>query len=242
MVPVPLYSSDAIRSISASPRSMPRCQPQLWSTERRSRAPAAGVYGGAPPRPRPPPPPPPPGCPAPPGPAPPCRGAAGCAPPPAPCALAVSGAASANATASAKVVRIIPCRDVIASLLASAVNAPSVRYKLDFFLVRQDNRSEKTDGGAVERRIEGDLDGISRLDPIRAGGGDPGVGQDVGRTCRQLPHLGLARRVLDGDVQRSVRVRKRKLLNDPGRPLHLVQVVHAREVMMRHQRSDSYQP
>src|SRR5688572_3985473 len=242
MVPVPLYSSDAIRSISASPRSMPICQPQLWSTERRSRAPAAGVYGGAPPRPRPPPPPP--GCPAPPGPGPPCRGAAGCAPPAAPCALAVSGAASANATASAIDVRIIPCRDDITNLLRSYYRyyRASVGYELDFLLVRQNDRSEETDGGAVERRIEGDGDLIAVLDPIRAGGGDPGVGQDVGRTGRQLPHLGLALLVLDGDMQRSVRVRKRKLLHHAGGPLCLVQVVHAGQRMMRQQRTGSYQP
>src|SRR5688572_3432210 len=119
---------------------MPMCQPQLKSTERRSRAPGAGVYGAAPPRPRPPPPPAP-GCPAPPGP--PCLGAAGCAPPPPACAFAVSGAASANAIPSAIVVRIIPCRDVMTSLLSSAITALSVRYKLDFFLVRQNDRSEE---------------------------------------------------------------------------------------------------
>src|SRR5262245_32997508 len=124
---------------------MPMCQPQLKSTERRSRAVAAGVYGGAPPRPRPPPPPP--GCPAPAGPGPPCRGAAGCAPPPAPCALAVSGAASPNATPSARVVRIIPCRDAISRLLSS------VGYELDFFLVLQHDRSQEPDGGAIERGI-----------------------------------------------------------------------------------------
>src|SRR5687768_18166309 len=91
---------------------MPRCQPQLWSTERRSRAPAAGVYGGGPPRPRPPP------C-APAGAAPPPCCAAVPAPPPA-CAPAVGGAPSANAIPSAIVVRIIPCRDAISSLLSSA--------------------------------------------------------------------------------------------------------------------------
>src|SRR5688500_8015103 len=230
MVPVPLYSSDAIRSISASPRSMPICQPQLWSTERRSRAPGAGVYGGGPPRPRPPP-----GAPAGAAP-PPCCAGAGPAPAPA-CALAVSGAPSVSAIPSAIVVPIIPCRDAITSLLSSAITALSVGYKLDFFLARQNNRSEKTDGSAVERRIEGDLDGISLLEPIRAGGGDPGVGQDVGRTCRQLPHLGLARRVLEFDMQRSVRIRKRKLLNHAGRPLGLLQVVHAGKGMMRQQRS-----
>src|SRR5687768_15643193 len=162
---------------------MPRCQPQLWSTERKSRASAAGVYGGGPPRPRPPP------CP------PPCCAAAGPAPCPA-CALAVSGAPSANAIPSARVVRIIPCRDAISSLLSSAVTAPSVGCKLNFFLAWQYDRSEKTDGGPAERRIVGDGDLIAVLDPIRAGGGHPGVGQDVGRTCVQLPHLGLALRVL----------------------------------------------
>jgi hypothetical protein len=34
-------------------------------------------------------------------------------------------------------------------------------------------------------------------------------------------------------MQRSVRVRKRKLLNHSGRPLDLLQVVHAGEGMMR---------
>src|SRR5687768_6298887 len=46
--------------------------------------------------------------------------------------------------------------------------ALSVEDELDFFLARQHNRSEKTDGGDVERRIEGDLDGVARFDPIRA--------------------------------------------------------------------------
>src|SRR5688572_20797938 len=234
MVPVPLYSSDAIRSISASPRSMPRCQPQLWSTERRSRAPAAGVYGGGPPRPRPPP------C-APAGGAPPCAAGPGPAPCPA-CALAVSGAASANAIPSAIVVRIIPCRDAITSLLSSVHTALLVGREVDFLLVLQHDRSEKADGGAVERRIEGDGDLVAILDPIRAGGGDPGVGQDVRRPRRQLPHLGLAILVLDGDMQRAVRVRKRKFLNDAGRPFGLVQVVHAGKGMMRQQRTGSYQP
>src|SRR5688572_29909578 len=115
---------------------MPRCQPQLKSTERKSRAPGAGVYGGGPPRPRPPP------CaPAPP----PCCAGAGPAPPPA-CPLAVSGAPSVSAMPSAIVVRIIPCRDAITSLLSSAITAPSVGYKLDFFLVPQNNRAEETDG------------------------------------------------------------------------------------------------
>src|ERR671912_857099 len=92
--------------------------------------------------------------------------------------------------------------------------APSVGDKLDFLLVRQNDGSEEADGGAADRRIEGDRDLISCLDPIRARGGDPGVGQDVGRTRRQLPHLRLTLRVLDCDVQRSVRVRKGKLLYD----------------------------
>src|SRR5688572_1564082 len=128
MVPLPWYSSELIRSISASPRSMPRCQPQLWSTARRSRAPGAGVYGGGPPRPRPPP------C-APAGGAPPPCGA-GAAPAPRPaCAAAVSGAPSVSAIPSAIVVRIIPCRVAITSLLSSAVTALSVGDKLDFFLV-----------------------------------------------------------------------------------------------------------
>src|SRR5688572_22166964 len=219
MVPVPLYSSDAIRSISASPRSMPRCQPQLWRTERRSRAPAAGVYGGGPPRPRPPPWAPAGGAPAP------CAGA-GPAPPPA-CALAVTGAASVNAIPKATLVRIIPCRDVITSLLSSSANHASVWCETDFLLVWQHDRSEKTDGGAVQRRVERDGDLVAVLDPFRAGGGDPGVRQDVGRPRRQLPHLGLALLVLDGDMQRAVRVRKRKLLHDAGCPLGFVQVVHA---------------
>src|SRR5688572_10672865 len=213
---------------------MPRCQPQLWSTERKSRAPAAGVYGGAPPRPRPPP------C-APAGWAPPpCCAGAGPAPPPA-CALALSGAPSVSAIPSAIVVRIVACRDAISSLLSSAITALSVGCKLNFFLALQYDRSEKTDSGAVERRIEGDGDLIAILDPIRAGRGDPGVGQDVGGTRVQLPHLGLALRVLDRDMQRAVRVRKRKLLNDPGRPLDLLQVVHAGQGMVRHQRTGSYQ-
>src|SRR5688572_11855005 len=110
---------------------MPRCQPQLKSTERKSRAPGAGVYGGGPPRPRPPP------C-APAGTAPPPCVGAGPAPPPA-CAMAVSGAPSVNAIPSAIVVRIIPRRDAINSLPWSAITALSVRYKPDFFLVRQDN-------------------------------------------------------------------------------------------------------
>src|SRR6185503_10336516 len=89
---------------------MPICQPQLKSTERRSRASAAGTYGGAPP-PRPPRPPPPPPC-APAGGAP-----AGPAPWP-PCALAVSGALSINTSPSAIVVR------VITNLLSSAQCLP----------------------------------------------------------------------------------------------------------------------
>src|SRR5688572_16855547 len=214
---------------------MPRCQPQLWSTERKSRAPGAGVYGGAPPRPRPPP------C-APAGGAPPPR-AAGAAPAPPPaCALAVSGAASANAIPSAIVVRINPGRDAISSLLSSVHTALSIGCKPNFFLAWQYDRSEKTDGRAVERRIVGHGDLISGLDPIRAGGGDPGVGQNVGRTRVQLPHFGFALRVLDFDMQGAVRVRKRELLNYPGRPLDLLQVVHAGQGMVRHQRTGSYQP
>src|SRR5688572_13486850 len=242
MLPLPLYSSDAIRSISASPRSMPICQPQLWSTERRSRAPGAGVYCCAPP-PRPPRPParPPPCAPA--GAPPPCgAGPAPAGPGPWPaCALAVSGTPSVSAIPSAIVVRIIPCRDVISGLLSSAVSAVLVRDKLDFFLVRQNDRSEETDSGAVERRIEGDGDLIAVLHPVRAGGGDAGVGQDVGRTRRQLPHLRLALLVLDGDMQRAVRVRECKLLNDAGRPLRLVQVVHAGKRMMRLEGTDRQQ-
>src|SRR5688572_24024744 len=204
---------------------MPRCQPQLWSTERKSRAPAAGVYGGAPPRPRPAP------CAPAGGAPPPCAAGPGPTPCPA-CALAVSGAASANAIPSAIVVRIIPCRDAITSLLSSVQTALLVGREVDFLFVLQHDRSEKADGGAVERRIEGDGDLVAILDPIRAGGGDPGVGQDVRRPRRQLPHLGLAILVFDGDMQRAVRVRKRKLLNDAGRPLGLVQVVDARKGMM----------
>src|SRR5918993_3174165 len=116
---------------------MPRCQPQLKSTERRSRAPAAGVYGGAPP-PRPPPRPPP--C-APAGAAPPpCAGAG-----PAPCpawAWAVSGAPSVSAIPSAIVVRIIFCRDAISRLLSSDQTALSVGDELNFLLVWQYDRSE----------------------------------------------------------------------------------------------------
>src|SRR6185503_19885517 len=63
----------------------------------------------------------------------------------------------------------------------------------------------------VERRVEGDGDLIAVLDAIRPGGGDARVGQNVGRPRRQLPHLDLAVFVLDRDVQRAMRVRKRKL-------------------------------
>src|SRR6188474_2733615 len=217
---------------------MPIYQPQLKSTERRSRAPGAGVYGGAPR----PPARPPPWAPAGGAPAPCCAGAVPAAPAPRPaCALAVSGAPSANAIPSAIVVRIIPSRDAITSLLSSTHAALSVGNKLDFLLVRQHDRAEKADGRAVERRIEGDGDLIAVLDPIRAGGGDPGIGQDVRRPRRQLPHLDLAILVLDGDMQRAVRVRKRKLLHHAGRPLDLVQVVHTGEGMVRQRWSGGYQ-
>src|SRR6185436_13803074 len=148
---------------------MPICQPQLKSTERRSRASAAGTYGGAPRPPRPPP------C-APAGGGPPaCGGAAPAGPAPWPaCAPAVSGAPSVSAIPSAIVVRIIPCRDDITRLLVSS-NRASVGYELDFFLVLQHDRSEEPDGGAVERRIEGDGDLIALFDAIRAGGGDARV-------------------------------------------------------------------
>src|SRR6185436_12014489 len=111
--------------------------------------------------------------------------------------------------------------------------ALSVGNELDFFLVAQNDRTEEPDGRAVERWIEGDGDLVAVLDPVRAGGGDARVGQHVGRPRRQLPHLDLAVLVLDGDVQRAVRVRKRKLLNYAGRPLGLVQVVHTGQGMMR---------
>src|SRR5687768_16559416 len=127
-------------------------------------------------------------------------------------------------------------------LLSSAQITPSVWRKTDFLLVWQHDRSEKTDGGAVERRIERDGDLVAVLDPIRAGRGDPGVRQDVGRPRRQLPHLRFALLVLDRDMQRSVRVRKRKLLNDAGCPLGLVQVTHSGKGMVREHRSGSYQP
>ena len=70
------------------------------------------------------------------------------------------------------------------------------------------------------------------LDPIRAGGSDPRRCQDVGRAGRQLPHLGHAFRVLEFDMQRSVRIRKRELLNHAGRPLYFLQVIHPGEGMM----------
>src|SRR5688572_26456532 len=124
----------------------------------------------------------------------------------------------------------------------AVIAAVSVGDKLDFLLVRQNDRSEETDGGAVERGIEGDGDRIAVLDPIRAGGADPGAGQDVGRPGRQLPHLFRALLVLDGDMQRAVRVRKRELLHHAGGPLCLVQVVHAGQGMMRQQRTGSHQP
>src|SRR5687768_13133763 len=127
------------------------------------------------------------------------------------------------------------------SLLSSVQITPSVWRKTDFLLVWQHDRSEKTDGGAVERRIEGDGDLIAVLDPLRAGGRDAGVGQHVGRPRRQLPYLRLALLVLDGDMQRSVRVRKRKLLHDAGCALGLVQVVHAGERMMRLHGTDRQQ-
>jgi len=75
-------------------------------------------------------------------------------------ALAVSGAASVSAIPNAIVVRIIPCRDAITSLL-SVRTARLVGNKFNFLLVRQDDRSEKTDGGATDRRIEGDGDLIA---------------------------------------------------------------------------------
>src|SRR5262245_14548244 len=48
MTPLPLYSSDTASSCSSTPRSMPMCQVQLNSTDFKSRASAAGVYGGGP--------------------------------------------------------------------------------------------------------------------------------------------------------------------------------------------------
>src|SRR5262249_11957746 len=88
-------------SYSSLLRSMPVYQAQLNRTDFRSFAPAAGVYGGAPPRPPRPPP-----C-APPAPAPAPRppwagAAAGAAPPP--CALAGDGALIVTATAIARLV------------------------------------------------------------------------------------------------------------------------------------------
>jgi hypothetical protein len=75
---------------------------------------------------------------------------------------------------------------------------------------------------------------LTRFGPVAV---TPAFVRHVGRTRRQLPHLELAILVLDGDMQRAVRVRKRKLLNHAGRPLGLVQVVHTGQGMVRQHRT-----
>src|SRR5437773_350892 len=101
MVPLPRYSSDISRSYSSLLRSMPVYQPQLNITALRSFAPAAGVYGAAPPRPpRPPPCAPPPPAPA----APPWAGAAAGGAAPRACAMAEDGTLIVRATAIATLV------------------------------------------------------------------------------------------------------------------------------------------